>query len=91
MAAGARKNPVLANPFFVALMVVSTLFVVTALGYSVVPYALERVAHAPPDRASQSLANWLDRQGPTILGVEFSLMLVTGVLAMFTDDWFSRT
>ena len=29
------KNPVFANPFFVDLLVVSTLFVVTALGYLV--------------------------------------------------------
>ena len=38
---------------------------------------------------SHDLALWLDRQGPFVLGVEFVVMMVTGVLAMLTDDWFS--
>ena len=31
----------------------------------------------------------LDRWGPTLLGIEFVIMLALGVLAMVTDDWFS--
>ena len=88
MAGTSRKNPVFANPFFLALLVVSTLFVVTALGYLVAPYALG-AGQAPRGETSRAFAVWLDRRGPVILGIEFLVMLVTGVLAMVTDDWFS--
>ncbi len=89
MAGTSRKNPVLSNPFYVGLMVVSTLFVLTALGYLVAP----DVIHQGPDRqgeTSRAFAHWLDRHGPLILGIEFVVMLVTGILAMATDDWFSK-
>ena len=91
MAGGRRKNPVLANPLFVALMVLSTVFVMTALGYLVAPYALGRNAEAGPGGASRALAGWIDRRGPTLLGVEFILMLATGIAAMLTEDWFTRS
>jgi hypothetical protein len=87
MAGKARKNPVFANPFFLALMVASTLFVVTALGYLVAPYATGTRPSAP-GQGSRAVAGWLDRRGPLVLGVEFVIMLVTGVLAMATEDWF---
>jgi len=90
MAGTSRKNPVFANPFYVALMVVSTLFVMTALGYLVAPYAMGG-GRAPQGDTSRAFAVWLDRRGPVILGIEFLVMLVTGVLAMATDDWFSAT
>ncbi|QEH37539.1 hypothetical protein OJF2_61300 [Aquisphaera giovannonii] len=87
MAGKARKNPVLANPFFAALLVASTLFVVTALGYLVAPSAMKpRPVEA--GAASRALAAWLDRRGPLLLGLEFGVMLATGVLAMVTEDWF---
>jgi hypothetical protein len=87
MAGTPRKNPVLTNPFFVALLVVSTLFVVTALAYLVSAYELdsERMAARPP---SAGPAAWLDRHGPLVLGIEFVVMLVMGVIAMLTEDWF---
>ena len=88
MAGTSRKNPVFANPFYVGLMVVSTLFVVTVLGYLVAPNV---IGQGPEQRGetSRAFASWLDRHGPVILGIEFLVMLVTGVLAMATDDWFS--
>ena len=88
MAGTSRNNPVFANPFYFGLMVVSTLFVVTALGYLVAPNV---ISQGPEQRGetSRAFANWLDRHGPVILGIEFLVMLVTGILAMATDDWFS--
>jgi len=88
MAGTSRKNPVFANPFYVGLMVVSTLFVVTALGYLVAPSV---IGQGPVQRSetSRAFAIWLDQHGPLLLGIEFFVMLVTGVLAMATDDWFS--
>jgi hypothetical protein len=91
MTGGNRKNPVLANPFYIALIFVSTLFVVTALGYLVVPYALERAGGASGSGSSTALAGWLDRNGPMILGIEFVIMFVSGIAAMLTDDRFARS
>jgi hypothetical protein len=88
MTGTSRKNPVFSNPFYVGLMVVSTLFVLTSLGYLVAPSVIKP---GPVQRGetSRAFATWLDRHGPLILGVEFLVMLVTGVMAMATDDWFS--
>jgi hypothetical protein len=89
MAGTSRKNPVFANPFYLGLLVASTLFVVTVLGYLVAPSVLNSEGPAPRGETSRAFATWLDRHGPLILGIEFVVMLVTGVLAMVTDDWFS--
>jgi hypothetical protein len=88
MARSARKRGVFANPFYVGLMIVSTLFVVTALAYLVSPYVLEP-GRRPRGAPSHELALWLDRRGPLALGIEFAVMTVAGVLAMITDDWFT--
>jgi hypothetical protein len=83
-----RKNPFFTNPFFMALLVISIAFVFSAMGYLVSAYAMET---APPGTSSHRLAKWLDAQGPLILGVEFILMFVSAVVAMATDDWFSKS
>jgi hypothetical protein len=88
MARSARKKGVFANPFYVGLMIVSTLFVLTALAYLVSPYVLQP-GRRPRGTPSHELALWLDRQGPLVLGIEFAVMMVAGVLAMLTDDWFT--
>jgi hypothetical protein len=88
MAGRSRKNPVFTNPFYVGLLAVSTLFVVTALAYLAAPGVLEQ-GPAPQGPRSWALAEWLDRRAPLLLGVEFVVMLVAGVLAMLTDDWFA--
>ncbi len=95
MGGTSRKNSVFANPFYVCLMVASTLFVITVLGYLIAPYVLKEgqvpaVGQVPPSASSRALATWIDRNGPLILGAEFVVMLITGVLAMITDDWFSK-
>lgn len=86
------QKPLFPNPFYVVLMLTSTLFVVTALAYVVSPYigvdANGVRQAARPGVSSLALAAWLDRNGPMALGVEFALMLVFGLLAMATDQWF---
>jgi hypothetical protein len=79
-----RKNPVLANPFYVGLQALGVLFVVTVLGWLVAGHGIdsEKLSENP------AFPLWLDRNGPLIIGIEFVLMLVTGVLAMLTEDWF---
>jgi hypothetical protein len=80
------RNALFPNPFYVILLVASTVFTVTVLMYLISPYAAER-----PNAGAGSLAlvDWLDRRGPMALGVEFTVMLVSSILAMATDRWFS--
>ncbi len=90
MTAQPRKLEVFANPFFVVLIATSVLFVLTVLGYLVSLYVLEPDANRGPMAArSVALASWLDRNGPLALGVEFIVMLISGIIAMATDHWFS--
>ena len=82
------------NPFYVLLILVSTLFVMTALGYLVGPYveqqAIDR-AGAGPTSGSRALASWFDRKGVQALTIEFAAMVIFGMLAMFLDRHFTAT
>jgi hypothetical protein len=88
-----RKAP-FANPFYTLLLVASTAFVLTALGYTVSLFVLEQAHSVPkpgPRSASLALADWLDRNGATALAAELAVMIVTGLLAMATDRYFMRS
>jgi hypothetical protein len=90
MTAPARRSNVFSNPFFVVLLATSVLFVLTILGYLVSPSIIVPDPARPrPGPKSLALARWFDRNGPLTLGVEFAVMLLSGVLAMLTDPWFS--
>jgi hypothetical protein len=94
MAGTSRKSQILNNPFYLLLLIASTLFVVTALGYLVAPSVLDQMPAAGPGRvpqntSSKAFAAWLDRNAPLALGVEFVIMLVAAILAMLTDNWFA--
>jgi hypothetical protein len=85
-----RRREVFANPFFVVLLGTSVLFVLTVLGYLASWSILDPGArHAPPTLGSRVIAEWLDRNAPLALGVEFIVMLLSGIIAMATDHWFS--
>src|SRR5258708_33285595 len=87
------RKPPNANPFYVVLLLVSTAFVITALGYLIGPFVQQRAIDRPqagPGLGSRALSDWLDRRGPLALGIEFGLMFVCGLLAMATEHWFSR-
>jgi hypothetical protein len=86
----ARRREVFSNPFFVVLLGTSVAFVLTIFGYLVSPYILVPDPARPrPGPNSVALAEWFDRNGPLVLGVEIVVMLLSGVLAMLTDPWFS--
>jgi hypothetical protein len=90
MTASQHRREVFANPFFVVLMAISVVFVITVLGYLISPSVLEQVPGNPaPGAGSREAAAWLDRNAPWVLAVEIAIMLLTGVLAMATDSWFS--
>jgi hypothetical protein len=71
------------NPFYVLLLLSSTLFVFTIFGYLIVPLLPNR-----PGAGEGGPAEWLDHHAPTALGVEFLVMLSAGLVAMLTDRWF---
>jgi hypothetical protein len=86
------RKPLFPNPFYVALLAASTAFAITALAYLIGPSLEQKAARGPGAGAgagSRALAAWFDRNGPMALGVEFVVMLVSGLLAMATDRWFS--
>jgi hypothetical protein len=86
------RKPTMANPFYVVLLLVSTAFVLTALGYLIGPFVQQAAIDHPENQqgpGSAALSGWLDRRGPLALGVEFGLMFVSGLLAMATEHWFS--
>jgi hypothetical protein len=85
-----RRREVFSNPFFVVLLGTSVVFVLTILAYLVSPAILVPDPARPrPGPNSVALATWFDRNGPFALGVEIVIMLLSGVLAMVTDPWFS--
>jgi hypothetical protein len=86
----ARPREVFSNPFFVVLLGTSVVFVLTIFGYLVSPSIIvPNPARPRPGPNSVALAHWFDRNGPLLLGIEFVMMLLSGVLAMATDRWFS--
>jgi hypothetical protein len=93
-----RKRDIFANPFFVIMMGASVVFVLTVLGYLVSGFVLEPNAalasipgRRPPDPRSLKSAEWLDRNAPWALAVEFGVMLLSAVVAIITDPWFTPT
>jgi hypothetical protein len=88
-----RPRKRMPNPFYVALTVVSTAFVVTAFAYLMGPSIAQRAADDPrvlaENASAGSFVRWFDRHGPLALAVEFGLMLALGLLAMFTDHRFA--
>jgi predicted PurR-regulated permease PerM len=81
------------NPFYVALLLASTLFVLTILAYLIGPTIQEQAVNQAragkgPGAGALGTAAWLDRNGPLALGIELLVMLLSGLLAMATDRWF---
>jgi hypothetical protein len=76
----------------VGLLVVSTVFVMTALAYLIVPSIVWRASQDPgllgENPGTGRLASWLDQHGPTALAGQFGLMVVLSLAAMATDHWF---
>jgi hypothetical protein len=90
MTAVPRKREVFANPFFVVMMAATVVFVITVLAYLISPAVLEvGPGKAPPSPRSLAMAKWIDQNAPWVLAVEFAIMLVTGVVAMIADPWFT--
>ena len=82
------------NPFYVSLLLVSTAFVATCLGYLVAPTVVDnalrpRPGGNVPGPAALAMADWFERRGTTALTIEIVVMIVLGVVAMLSDRWFA--
>ncbi len=91
-----RARRLFPNPFYVILLIASTLFTLTVLAYLVSPsWSSARADRPRPGPTEQgvlpslALVAWLDRNGPLALSIEFGVMFVSGILAMATDRFFS--
>ncbi len=83
-----RLKKLFPNPFYVVLLISSTLFVVTALAWLVVPSILDQAAAPQAKGGLVGLARWVDHNGTVALGGEVAVMLAAALLAMLTDRWF---
>ncbi len=81
-----RLKKLFPNPFYVVLLIASTLFVVTALAWLVVPSILDQAPRGAGGMVG--LARWVDRNSMVALGAEVAVMLAAALLAMLTDRWF---
>ncbi len=66
MTAVPRKREVFANPFFVALMAASVVFVLTVLAYLISAVLDADPAKPPRARGSLAMAAWIDRNAPSV-------------------------
>ncbi len=79
------------NPFYTLLMIVSTLFVITTLGYLVGPFVARRAIDRQDvgvSPLSALLAGWFERKGVIALAIEFAAMAFLAIAAMATDRYF---
>jgi hypothetical protein len=74
------------NPFFIGLLVVGTVFAITACAYG----AMTVRGLDPHEQNDAGLMGLLNRWGLTILVAELGLLAVLTVLAIGTDDFWAR-
>jgi hypothetical protein len=75
------------NPFYIALLIISLVFVLTALAYAVVP-ELEKHARAAGEEPPPSpFRDSLREDGWKWLLFEVAAMVVVGLLSMGLDRW----
>jgi hypothetical protein len=79
-------SPKVFNPFFTALLVVGTVFALTACAYGVMTVR----GLDPQEPNDLGLMGIMSRWGLTILLAELALLAVLTVLAIGTDDFWAR-
>jgi hypothetical protein len=73
------------NPFYILLLIVSVLFVVTALGVAVVPVLMEKAAKAGADVPAEGFHQTLKRDGVWWLLYQVAAVAVLALLSMLLD------
>ena len=88
-----KRKPLYPNPCYILLVLVSSAFVLTTLGWLIAPMIQQKALHpapgsTPPGAGSLALAAWFDRWSVTALTIELVLIVGSGILAMAIDRWF---
>lgn len=85
-----RKKAAISNPFYAVLVVVGTVFVITACAYGMM--AFRAVApQLPADNAQQHpLLHFMDAYGSRLLMIEIGLLAFATFAAIGTDDYWTR-
>lgn len=79
------------NPFYVLLVGVGILFVVTACAYGVMTVRqIEPAADEAEIGTPHDLLEFMDRHGSTALMVELAALAVLTVAAIGTDSWWTQ-
>lgn len=83
------------NPFYVLLVLVGTLFAVTAFAYGVMSVDAMRQVDRPPKTRTTTfrrhpLWEWLDRYGPRLLTGEVMVLALATAGAIGTDEYWQR-
>jgi hypothetical protein len=73
------------NPLYLLLLLVSLLFVLTALGYAVVPVLEEKAKQDGKEVSTSAFREFLVRDGWKWLLVELGGMIVLGLASMWLD------
>ncbi len=82
------KKKLGANPFYVVLLLVGVVFVVTACAYCVMAFTGAKGVKV--SESGSQLLVFLDRRGGLLLGVEVLVLAVASFAAMATDSFWSR-
>src|SRR2546428_112766 len=75
------------NPFYFLLLLASFAFVLTALGYAVVPVLEKKAIEAGEQSAVSGLSKILEKDGGTWLLYEVGAMILFGLLSMGLDRY----
>jgi hypothetical protein len=78
-----QKEPL--NPFYIALVALGVVFLVTACAYGVMAY--RAIAPARANVEPHPLTEFLDRNGVAVLAWELALLAVATFAAMALDRW----
>lgn len=75
------------NPFYFSLLILSLIFVLTALAYAVVPVLEQKAREAGETPPPSPFRDSLRESGWKWLLVEVGAMIVAGLLSMGLDRW----
>lgn len=85
-----RKKAAISNPFYAVLVIVGTVFVITACAYGMM--AFRAVApQMPGDNPQQHpLLHFMDVYGSRLLMIEIAVLALATFAAIGTDDYWAR-
>ena len=78
------------NPFYVVLLVVSVIFVITVCGYTVLTFRATSREVAVQLDSVHGLLSFLDRYGVSLMLCEVAVLGVATVAAIMTDQFWAK-